>query len=130
MGWSESGTRGCSGWTRYTDFLAGLVDVGVETEPLVGCDGRRQGGCTSRVCERESGYEDQGEGGGGEHFGEGEIVRRALALLINDHHDGRRRPVATRDLPVNDDGVVSTIGLPLNFAFVSDRLPISRTLDG
>ena len=33
------------GWTRYPDFLASLVDVSVETEPLVGrnCRGQRGG---------------------------------------------------------------------------------------
>jgi hypothetical protein len=60
---------------------------------------------------------------------EEEIVARARSL---DQRPPRltTSTVATRDLLVNDYGLVSTIRLPLNVAFVSDRLAMSRTPDG
>lgn len=64
----EMGQEYCCGGTRYPDFLAGLVDVGVETEPLVGRNCCCQGGGMNSVDEREDGYEGEGEPGG-EHGG-------------------------------------------------------------
>jgi len=63
-----------------------------------------------------------------ENMSEEEIVRRALAL---DQRPPRptTSTVATHDLLVNDDGVVSVIGLPLNVALVPDGFAMSRTLN-